>query len=138
MESNLCPSSTFISLNITHLNPTITFVSIINIRVQMDQQWNPTCVHRRVRGGPGCTGPPYAFPPEGGTQVGSHCIVHLCSKLPYSINSFSRRIFPELKTLEWDILNPDNLIWVSNGQTFDFLLKPFFLGYCREKSKPVF
>ena len=37
----------------------------------------------------------------------------------------------ELKTLEWDILNPDYLIWVSNsynGHTFDFILKPFFLG----------
>ena len=40
----------------------------------------------------------------------------------------------ELKTLEWDILNPDYFTWVSNGNTFDFLLKPFFLGY-REKSK---
>ena len=29
---------------------------------------------------------------------------------------------------EWDILNPDYLIWVSNGHTFNFLLKPFFLG----------
>jgi len=47
-------------------------------------------------------------------------------------------IHSELKTLEWDILNPDYLIWVSNGHTFDFLLKPFFLGYSREKSKPVF
>ena len=27
-----------------------------------------------------------------------------------------------------DIINPDYLIWVSNEQTFDFLLKPFFLG----------
>ena len=44
----------------------------------------------------------------------------------------------ELKNLEWDIHNPDYLIWVSNGQTFDFLLKPFFLGYSREKIKPVF
>ena len=33
--------------------------------------------------------------------------------------------FSELKTLECDILNPDYLIWVSTGQTFDFLLKPF-------------
>ena len=24
----------------------------------------------------------------------------------------------ELKTLEWNILNPNNLIWVSNGHTF--------------------
>ena len=40
---------------------------------------------------------------------------------------------PELKTLEWDILNHDYLIWVSNGHTFDFLLKPFL--YSREKSK---
>ena len=45
---------------------------------------------------------------------------------------------PELKTLEWNILNPDYLIWVSNGQTVDFLLKPFFLGYGREKSKSGF
>ena len=29
------------------------------------------------------------------------------------------------------------LIWVSNGHTFDFLLKPFFLEYSREKSKTV-
>ena len=30
------------------------------------------------------------------------------------------------------------MIWVSNGHTFDFLLKQFFLGYSREKSKPFF
>ena len=35
---------------------------------------------------------------------------------------------PELKTLEWDILNPDRLIWVSNVHTFDFILNPLF-GY---------
>ena len=29
----------------------------------------------------------------------------------------------ELKTLEWDILNPDRLIWVFNVHTFYFLLK---------------
>ena len=34
---------------------------------------------------------------------------------------------PELKTLEWNIPNPDYLIWVSNGHTFDFLLNPLFL-----------
>jgi len=44
----------------------------------------------------------------------------------------------EVKTLELDILNPDYLIWVSNGHTFDFLLKPFFLGYSGEKSKTGF
>ena len=33
----------------------------------------------------------------------------------------------ELKTLEWDILNPDRLIWVSNVHTFDFILNPLFL-----------
>ena len=32
----------------------------------------------------------------------------------------------ELKTLEWDILDPDCLIWVSNEHTFDFLLNPLF------------
>ena len=36
----------------------------------------------------------------------------------------------------WDILNPDYLIWVSNGHTFDYLFKPFFFGYSREN--PVF
>ena len=36
------------------------------------------------------------------------------------------------------ILNYDYLIWESNGHTFDFLLKLFFLGYSREKSKTVF
>ena len=45
---------------------------------------------------------------------------------------------PELKTLEWDILKPDYLIWVSNGHTFDLLLKLFFLGYSRKKSKTGF
>ena len=34
----------------------------------------------------------------------------------------------ELKTLEWDILNPDRLIWVSNVHTFDLFLILFF-GY---------
>ena len=42
------------------------------------------------------------------------------------------------ENLEWDILYSDYLIWVSNGHTFDFLLKPFFLGYSREKSTTVF
>ena len=39
--------------------------------------------------------------------------------------------------LEWDILNPNYLIWESNGHTFDFLLNPFFLGYYRETSSKV-
>ena len=34
--------------------------------------------------------------------------------------------------------NPDYLIWVSNGHTLDFLLKPFFRGYSRENSKSGF
>ena len=33
----------------------------------------------------------------------------------------------ELKILEWDILNHDYLIWVSNGHTFDFLFNSLFL-----------
>ena len=33
---------------------------------------------------------------------------------------------PKQKTLEWDSLNPDRLIWVSNVNTFDFLLNPLF------------
>ena len=42
--------------------------------------------------------------------------------------SFKHFRLSELKTLEWDILNnPDYLIWVSNGHTFDFLLNRFFL-----------
>ena len=50
----------------------------------------------------------------------------------------SKKIESELETLEWDIHNPDYLVWVSNEHTFDFLLKPFFLGYSREKSKTDF
>ena len=34
----------------------------------------------------------------------------------------------ELKSQEWDILNHDRLIWLSNVHTFDFLLNPLF-GY---------
>ena len=37
--------------------------------------------------------------------------------------------------LEWDILNPHYLIWVSNGHTYDFLPKPFFLEYIVEKNQ---
>ena len=33
----------------------------------------------------------------------------------------------ELGTLEFDTLNPDRLIWISNLDTFDFLLNPLFL-----------
>ena len=47
---------------------------------------------------------------------------------------FFREKITELKTLEWDMLKPDYLISVSNGRTFNFFLKPFFLG-SREKSK---
>ena len=36
---------------------------------------------------------------------------------------------PELKTIEWDILNPKYLIGVPNGHNFDFLLNPLFFGY---------
>ena len=35
-------------------------------------------------------------------------------------------ILSELKTLEWDILNTDRLIWVSNVHTFDYILNPLF------------
>ena len=58
--------------------------------------------------------------------------VLLCGKP--CILTFIEKKAPELKTLEWDILNPNYLIWVSNGHTFYFRLKPFFLGYSREKS----
>ena len=61
-------------------------------------------------------------------KIGDQCL----------IPRFLTQKYSELKTLEWDILNPDYLIWVSNGHTFDFLLKPFFLWYSREKSKNRF
>ena len=32
----------------------------------------------------------------------------------------------ELKTLALDTFNPDRLIWISNVNTFDFLLNPLF------------
>ena len=40
---------------------------------------------------------------------------------------------PELRTLEWDTINPDCLIRISNVDTFDFLLNPLFFGYNTEK-----
>ena len=33
----------------------------------------------------------------------------------------------ELETLELNIVNPDRLIWISNLDTFNFLLNPLFL-----------
>ena len=44
----------------------------------------------------------------------------------------------ELKTLEWGIPNPSYLIWVSNGYTFDFILKPSFVDKVEKNQKPVF
>ena len=44
----------------------------------------------------------------------------------------------ELKTLEWGIPNPSYLIWVSNGHTFDFILKPSFVDKVEKNQKPVF
>ena len=43
---------------------------------------------------------------------------------------------PELKTLEWDILNPDYLVWVSTLYIF-FLNRPF-LNKVEKNQKPVF
>jgi len=37
-------------------------------------------------------------------------------------------------TLEWDTVNPDCLIRISNVDTFDFLLNSLFFGYSTEKS----
>ena len=48
------------------------------------------------------------------------------------------RAFPELGTLEWDTINPDCLIRISNVDTFDFMLNPLFFGYRTEKSKTGF
>ena len=58
-------------------------------------------------------------------------------------NSFSlafqnKYIKSELKTLEWDILNPDRLIWISNLDTFNVLLNPLFLDIVQANQKPVF
>ena len=44
----------------------------------------------------------------------------------------------ELKTLEWDILDPDYLIWVSNGHTLIFFLNRSFLDLVEKNEKPVF
>ena len=48
-----------------------------------------------------------------------HCTVYHRKDMTFAI-------LPELKTLEWDILNHDCLIWVSNVHTFGFLLNPLF------------
>ena len=55
--------------------------------------------------------------------------------LSTSLFTHHTRKCTELKTLEWDILNPDLLIWVSNVHcTFDFTLNSLFLNihypYC--------
>ena len=44
-------------------------------------------------------------------------------------------MFPDLGTLEWDTINPDCLIRISNVDTFNFLLNLLFFGYSTEKSK---
>ena len=53
---------------------------------------------------------------------------------------FKLRLFDltELKTLKWNILNPNYVIWVSNVHTFDFLLKQFFLDIVDKNQKPAF
>ena len=50
----------------------------------------------------------------------------------------SKYMCTELKTLEWDILNPDYLIWVSNGHTFYFFLNHSFLEIVEKNQKPGF
>ena len=40
---------------------------------------------------------------------------------------YENELSSELKTLEWDILNPDRLIWVSNVHTFNFFFLLSFL-----------
>jgi len=59
-----------------------------------------------------------------------------CSSSSYAL--LKKLVESELKTLEWDILNRNYLIWVSNGQTFDFLLKPFFWDKSIEKNLKLF
>ena len=45
----------------------------------------------------------------------------------------------ELGTLEWDTINPDCLIRISNVDTFDSLLNPlFFLDEVQKNQKAVF
>ena len=39
-----------------------------------------------------------------------------------------RSMCPELKTLKFDITNPDRLIWISNVDTFNFFLNPLLNG----------
>ena len=54
---------------------------------------------------------------------------------------FATKLFwnlSELKTSECDILNPDYLIWVSNGHTFDFFWDRSFLDIVEKNQKPVF
>ena len=47
-------------------------------------------------------------------------------------------MWSELGTLEWDTLNPDCLIRISNGDTFNLLLNPLYFGYSTENQKPGF
>ena len=57
-------------------------------------------------------------------QVGFKC----CKKIYSNVKT-------ELGTQEWDTINPECLIRISNVDTFDFLLSPLFFGYSTEKSE---
>ena len=48
------------------------------------------------------------------------------SNFDFMRKMWEKQIHPELKTLEWDILNPDNFIWVPNVHTFFFFLNRSF------------
>ena len=46
-----------------------------------------------------------------------------CLNYPFCVtSSILLCMYTELNTLEWDILNPDRLIWISNVHILDFIL----------------
>jgi len=70
-------------------------------------------------------------------RIGKSCLF-VCKQNVKAANPRSGPNFSELGTLEWDTIDPDCLIRISNVDTYDFLLNPLFFGKSRKKSKTGF
>ena len=83
----------------------------------------------------------------GGLQVGHQDIEEEINKSVFSAEDGDQGVFPKfstqilmtlkLKTLEWDILNLDYLIWVSN-RLLIFFVNYSFLDSVEKNQKPAF
>ena len=63
----------------------------------------------------------------------------VCKQNFKAANPISGPNFSELGTLEWDTVDPDCLIRITNVDTYDFLLNPlFFLDKLKKNQKTFF